>query len=94
MLETSDQYTKDAEFVNGLVSDFSATSEELNASIKGIMQSINEVTVTVSEGASGTQNISEKMTEVLNKVTTVQEHMKSNMEYVKKLNELISEFKI
>lgn len=94
MLATAGQYNKDSELISGLVSDFSATSEELNASIKGVMQSINEVTATVSEGAAGTQNISEKMTEVLEKVVAVQDHMKSNMEHVKRLNELIKEFKI
>jgi Methyl-accepting chemotaxis protein len=94
MLETADQYTKDSELIGGLISDFSATSEELNASIKGVMQSINEVTATVSEGASGAQNISERMTIVLDNVTVVQNHMKSNNEHVNRLSELIGKFEL
>jgi methyl-accepting chemotaxis protein len=94
MLSTADQYNRDSELISGLVSNFSATAEELNASIKGVIQSIDEVTATVSEGASGTQNISEKMSSVLDKVKLVQDHMQSNMEYVDKLGKLIAEFKL
>lgn len=36
MMEVADKYSKDAEFVNSLVSDFSSTSEELLASIQDI----------------------------------------------------------
>ena len=57
MIVTGDQYNDDAIFVDALVMDFSATAEELTASIEGIIVAIGEVAKTVNEGASGTQNI-------------------------------------
>lgn len=60
LVQTGEQYSKDAEFVNTLVSNFSTTSEELLVSIKSIMNAISGVTSAATEGATGTSNIAQK----------------------------------
>ncbi|MCX8008064.1 MAG: methyl-accepting chemotaxis protein, partial [Coriobacteriia bacterium] len=53
MVGIGEQYYKDAESVQDLVSDFSATAEELLASIQSMGKAINEVTISNNEGAQG-----------------------------------------
>ena len=60
MVNISDQYNKDAELVNDIVTDLSATTEQLSASIQNMVKAINEVTSATNEGALGTSNIAEK----------------------------------
>lgn len=56
----SDSYNQDAAYVDDLVTDFSAISEELLASIENVMQSISDVGRAAEEGALGTTEIAEK----------------------------------
>lgn len=57
----ADDYSGDAEYVDGLVTDFSATSEELLASVDGMIQAIEGVANAATEGATGTQDIAERV---------------------------------
>ena len=56
----ADDYNMDASNINDLVSDFSATSEELVASISNITQSIDGITAASNDSATGTTNITQK----------------------------------
>lgn len=56
----ADDYNMDASNINDLVSDFSATSEELVASISNITQAIDGITSASNDSAAGTTNIAQK----------------------------------
>ena len=56
----ADDYNMDASNINDLVSDFSATSEELVASISNITQAIDGITSASNDSATGTTNIAQK----------------------------------
>ena len=58
--ELAQAYNKDAASINDMVSDFSATSEELLASIDSVLQSIKGISTAANDGAAGTSNIAEK----------------------------------
>jgi methyl-accepting chemotaxis protein len=62
--EMADHYNGDAQYVDELVTDFSATSEELLASIDGIMDAINQVTNASNEGAEATTDIAQRVMDV------------------------------
>ena len=94
MIETGEYYSKDAIFIDKLVTDFSATAEELTASVEGIINAINDVSKTVNEGAAGTQNIAEKSTAILLKVNDVQEQMNISSFNAKKLKDVVGKFKV
>ncbi len=94
MIETGEYYSNDAIFIDNLVTDFSATAEELTASVEGIISAINEVSKTVSEGAAGTQNIAEKSTDIQQKVNDVKEQMNISSFNAKKLKDLVGKFKV
>lgn len=59
-MDVTDKYNDDAAYVDELVTDFSAISEELLASIENVMQSIHEVGKAADEGAIGTSEIAER----------------------------------
>lgn len=92
MLETSEQYARDSEFINNLVTDFCKTAEALNTSIRDITTAINEVSITVSEGATGAYDMAGNMSKMLEKVVSIHDNMKSNLIEVERLNKLVTEF--
>lgn len=61
---TADTYSSDAAYVDELVTDFSAISEELLASIEGVMNAINEVSKASDEGANGITDIAQTSSSV------------------------------
>lgn len=87
-------YAKDAEFVDQLVTDFSATSEQLSASIDAIITAMNEVSKTVTEGAAGSTLIAEKAMTIVEKVNQVQKEMDISYDSTNNLKVAINKFKI
>lgn len=94
MLATGEQYNSDAVFVDTLVTDFSATAQELSASADGIIRAIDGVAKTANEGAAGTQSIAEKSTVIVQKVSDVKEQMNISSENAQKLKEAVAKFKV
>ena len=66
-MDVTDAYSDDAAYVDELVTDFSAISEELLASIENVMQSIHEVGKAANEGAIGTSEIAERSSMIAQK---------------------------
>lgn len=94
MINTGVQYSEDAVFVEGLVTDFSSTAQELTASIESIIKAIGDVAKTVNEGAAGTQNIAGKSTEMVNKINFVKQQMDISNEMSQKLKAAVGKFKV
>ncbi|AUM95742.1 TPA: methyl-accepting chemotaxis protein [Clostridium botulinum] len=94
MLNVADKYSKDASFVDTLVTDFSSTSEELLASLQDVLKTIEGVAQAASEGAGGTTDIASKILEVNNKSNDVLQEALKSEESANKLKEEISKFKI
>lgn len=69
----ADSYSNDAGSIDGLVTDFSASSEQLLASINGVMDAIGEVSKAATEGATGTNDIAEKTGVVVEKAAEIKE---------------------
>ncbi len=94
MVKTGEFYNSDAAFVYELVSDFSATSQELTASVEGIIRAINDVTKTVNEGAAGTQSIAEHNMEIVGMVNKVKDEMEISNRSTQKLKEIVGKFTV
>ena len=60
----ADNYNEDANYVEELVTDFSAASEQLLASVSGVVANIQEVTKAANDGAASTGSIAERVTNV------------------------------
>ncbi|OOM15901.1 methyl-accepting chemotaxis protein [Clostridium saccharobutylicum] len=94
IVDISEQYSKDADFVDSLVSDFSATSEELLASLGSVLEAIDSVASAASEGAGGTTDIAVRVSEVSDKSNIILKEAHSSKENADKLRGEISKFKI
>jgi methyl-accepting chemotaxis protein len=94
MVATGEQYYKDSESVQALVSDLSETAEELLASIRSMVLAINEVTISNSESAQGTQDISGKALSVMQEANHVKDLMEITESSTEKLTRIISKFKV
>lgn len=85
-------YNQDAENIDALICDFSATSEELLASIDSVLEAMNGIANATSEGAQGTVDIAERSSDVKNLTDTVSKEVEKCNNTAKKLNEEISVF--
>jgi methyl-accepting chemotaxis protein len=94
MVKTGEQYNKDAEFVDNLVTDFSATAEELTASIQEMTKVIEEIAVAANEGAEGTTNIAQKSAMVVEKSDEVMKHASVSTESSDNLLRMVSKFTV
>lgn len=67
MQETGRQYSEDAKYIDELVTDFSATSEQLLASIQSILTAISETSSATNEGAEGAGSIAAQAEQIIGK---------------------------
>lgn len=93
-MEVADAYNEDALYVDNLITDFSATSEELLASIGNVIHAINEVSLAASEGAVGTGEIAEKVASITTQSGDITNHVSLTRESSIKLQEEIAGFTI
>jgi len=94
MLDVTQHYNQDSQFIDRLVSDFKMTTKELLASIQGILKMIDEVTISTSEGAAGVADIAGKTSEVSHQSSEIDEEITLSRESAEKLKEQIAKFKI
>lgn len=92
--ETADAYNEDAIYVDGLITDFSATSEELLASIQNVISAVNQVSKAAIEGAAGTSDIAGKIGEVNGMSGEVKTLIDTANQSTLKLKKEISHFNI
>lgn len=71
----ADNYSEDANYVDGLVNDFSATSQELLASVSGVSASISGVSRAAGEGAESTNEIAERVVKISAEAEKIAEMM-------------------
>lgn len=94
MVKIGEQYSKDAELVDNLVTDFSATAEELTASIQEMAKVIEEIAIAANEGAESTTNIAQKSVMVVEKSDEVMKQADVSKESSENLIKMVSKFKV
>ena len=90
--DMADSYSNDAGKIDGLVTDFSASSEQLLASINGVMDAIGEVSKAATEGATGTNDIAEKTGVVVEKAAEIKEKAEAAHHAEDKLQQNVEHF--
>lgn len=64
MVTIGDQYNSDAQTVSDMVTDFSATSEELSASIQSVARALGEITDATNEQAESVNSIASRSSDI------------------------------
>lgn len=93
-VNVGESYGEDAIYVSGLVTDLSATSEELLASVKTVSESIKEISVASSEGANGTNDITQKVSNIRDRASDVKAQTHNIKESMENLKGLVLKFKV
>jgi methyl-accepting chemotaxis protein len=94
IIEVANQYNLDAVFVDALVTDFSATSEELLASIHDVLKTVEGVAAASTEGADGTQDIAGRTSEINLKSNGILERILMMKESTEQLQQEVGKFRL
>lgn len=92
--QVAEAYNKDAQEIDSMICDFSATSQQLLASIDGVLTAMDEIALATNEGAQGTTNIAGKALDVKTRTDEVSDEIKKCGHTAERLNEEISAFTI
>ena len=90
--DMANSYNSDAANVDSLVTDFSASSEQLLASINGVMDAISDVSKTATEGATGTTDIAEKVGNVVQEAEAIKQKAETTYRSAEKLQKNVERF--
>lgn len=94
LVNTGERYSEDAEMVDNLVTDFSATSQQLMASMENMSKAIQEITAAANEGANGTTNIAARAMSIVEKTGEIVAKTDQTKESANRLTELVGKFKV
>ena len=87
-----DAYNKDAIDINYLVSDFSATSEEMVASLDSVLDALSSISTATMEGADGTTKIAGKISDIVHQAENVKENTDATKTRTYELKETVDKF--
>src|SRR5690606_16708736 len=93
MQNVGNKYSDDAKFIKDLIIEFSATSEELLASIENMTNTIEGVSIAANESAIGTSEIATRVSEANLEADNIMEKVKETKNSSDKLKEASSIFK-
>jgi methyl-accepting chemotaxis protein len=94
MIEATGQYHQDADSIDQMVSDFSATSQQLLASIQDVTKAIDSITEASVEGAERTTVIAGKSNTSLEKANEIVELLTEVKGKTESLSKAVARFKI
>ena len=93
MLNTIDNYKTDGAILNDILTDLSATSEELAASVDLITKSISEVSSAIEDSTLSITSIAEQNESIVQLVGEIEDILKRNLEVSSKLHDMLSKVK-
>ena len=92
--EAAEQYSADAGRFETTASEFADAATELEQLTSNMISVIQDVAVTVNNGALGTQEIAEKVTLSVDRFGELNRATEMSQQKMDELNELISQFKV
>lgn len=93
MQETGERYSEDAVYIEALVTDFSATSEQLLASIQSMLTAIAETSSATNEGVAGAGSIAVQAEQIIGKSGGIVAEMEDIKLSSAQLQQAVSRFK-
>jgi len=89
-----ENYDKDAVYINDLVIDLSATSQELLASVRTVGEAMSEIAKANNSGAEETNMIAQRISEIKKRAGEINSQMNQVKQSVDHLNNMVSRFKV
>ncbi len=94
LVQTSSEYSENSLSIDNIMSSFSATSEELLASVQNMAKAISEISDSTNEEASGATMIAQEAIGIMQKSNEVIELSKTAKDKANQLAAAVSQFKI
>lgn len=94
LVETGELYDNDARLLNDMVTNLSATTEELYASIENMSQAIEHVAAASEKGAAETSELASNASDIVKRTGEVLKKTNDVSNSVDRLIELVSVFKV
>jgi methyl-accepting chemotaxis protein len=94
LVQTGEEYSQNSLSIRDVISEFSATSEELLASVQNMALALEEVAKASNEGAEGTSQIAQESARILQISTEVDRLSATAREKSEQLINSISKFKV
>ncbi|WP_103110010.1 methyl-accepting chemotaxis protein [Brevibacillus reuszeri] len=94
LIDTSEQYNQDARHFNTLLTEFSASFEELNATISSVIMVVEQVTDSMNQSGHSVEAITEQSRIIADnnrQMATISEH---NVGYTETLEGIVNRFKL
>ncbi len=92
LVETSNQYSQDANTIQQVVTEINTIAEHLFNSIQEMRQAIEEVTTAASDGAQGTSGIASRLLDITSKTDAILQQANYNQRSAEKLDEMVDFF--
>ncbi len=93
-LKVADEYNGDAEYVNDLVTDFSAVSQELLASVEAVASAIGDVGTATTESTTGVVTIATDSNDLSARSGDILENIQNVNEIAAALKEMVEHFQL
>ncbi len=93
MQANADSYLQDALYIENMVAEFSATSEQLSASVQNLSKAVSEIAAANNQAAEGTQHIFAQASEVLEASDEVAVQARRTGESSQRLEEIANQFR-
>lgn len=90
----SEKYSMDSQSISSIMMDFNSIAKNLSESIDKITTEIKEISLTMSDGANGAQDIAYKTSDMVNEIHIIKQNVATNLDNAKHLNEIVHKFKI
>lgn len=91
MVEAVGEYREDGSFLNNIIGELSATSQEISASINQVSNSIDEIANTVEDSTIVTTDIAERNSNIVEIINNINEILEDNKRITEKLSELVAQ---
>jgi methyl-accepting chemotaxis protein len=93
LIEVAKKYNDDAKFVDNMVTDFSATAQELLAAVTEVITGIDAIAIAAHEGAEGTTDIANRNSSVNMHASEILTQVEQSKEIAEQLGVTVSIFK-
>lgn len=94
MVDMSNQYDHDAKSFDEMLSGFKEASLRLSDNMKHTALAMDQMTISISEGADGTQNVTSAAEQMVCNMDEIKKQMNKTLEINEKLNKTIGIYKI
>lgn len=88
------QYDNDALMIKDIMKTINESTQELTSTMSAISTAVNEVAVTVTEGAQGVNHMAEKTSDIVTLIEDVEKTAEESVNQAKALNEMVKKFNL